>query len=148
MCCRATPRTVPSGWSSSAPAAGSSGGTVSASIASLAANASATFTLVVQVTSGTAPGTVIGNTASVGPVYGDPDPSNNSVSFSTTVGGLTVSVVDAGGTYNGSAFPATAIAVGVDGQTQVAGSFTFAYYVGTDTSGTSLGATAPPERTA
>ena len=77
--------TVPSDWSSStATAAGSSSGTVTAWIASLAANASATFTLVVQVNSGTAVGTVISNSASVGPISGDPTPNNNSISFQTT----------------------------------------------------------------
>ena len=36
-----------------------------------------------------------------------------------------------------------ATAVGVDGTTPVSGSFTYTYYVGGDTSGTSLGSTAP-----
>jgi hypothetical protein len=54
----------------------------------------------------------------------------------------TVSVSDAGGTYNGSPFPASGTAVGVDGKTPVAGSFSYAYYVGSGTSGTSLGSTA------
>src|SRR5206468_3192456 len=48
-----------------------------------------------------------------------------------------VTVADAGGTYSASAFPATGKAVGVDGITLVSGSFTYAYYVGTTTSGTS-----------
>jgi hypothetical protein len=51
-------------------------------------------------------------------------------------------VSDAGGTYNGSAFPATAKAVGVDGKTPVSGSFSYAYYVGSSVSGTPS-ATAP-----
>src|SRR5262249_8465952 len=55
----------------------------------------------------------------------------------------TVSVSDAGGTYNGKPFPASATAVDVDGKTAVSGRFSYAYYVGTGTSGTSLGATAP-----
>jgi uncharacterized repeat protein (TIGR01451 family) len=55
----------------------------------------------------------------------------------------TIKIVNAGGLFNGNPFPATATAVGVDGKTQVLGSFAFAYYVGTGTSGTSLGATAP-----
>jgi uncharacterized repeat protein (TIGR01451 family) len=76
--------TAPSGWSSSAPAVGTSG-TVKAWIASLAANTSATFTLVVQVNSNAAPGTVISNTASVGPLTGDPNPNNNSVAFTVSV---------------------------------------------------------------
>jgi len=54
-----------------------------------------------------------------------------------------VSVTDAGGTYNGNPFPASATAVGLDGKTAVPGSFSYAYHVGNGTSGTSLGATAP-----
>jgi hypothetical protein len=48
-----------------------------------------------------------------------------------------VSVSDAGGIYNGSAFSATGAAVGVDGKTSVSGSFSYAYYVGSSTTGTS-----------
>jgi uncharacterized repeat protein (TIGR01451 family) len=73
---------VPQGWSSSAPAAGSSRGTVSAWTASLAANTSATITLVVQVNSSVALGTVISSSASVGPLGAL---NNNSISFQTTV---------------------------------------------------------------
>jgi uncharacterized repeat protein (TIGR01451 family) len=78
--------TAPGGWSSSAPAAGSSSGTVSAWIGSLAANTAATFTLVLQTSGSLALGTVLSNTASVGPTTGDPNPGNNSVSFQTTIG--------------------------------------------------------------
>ena len=53
----------------------------------------------------------------------------------------TLTVSDAGGVYNLSRFPATGKAVGVHGET-VAGSFTFAYYVGSSASGTPS-ATAP-----
>ncbi|HEY7328508.1 MAG TPA: PxKF domain-containing protein, partial [Gemmataceae bacterium] len=56
----------------------------------------------------------------------------------------TVTVSDAGGTYNGNPFPATGKAVGVDGTTAVSGSFTYAYYAGTSTTGTSS-ATAPTD---
>jgi uncharacterized repeat protein (TIGR01451 family) len=76
---------VPSGWSSSAPSSGSESGTVTAWIASLAAHTSATFTLVVQVNSGTPHGTVISDTASVGPVTGDVKPANNNATFNTSV---------------------------------------------------------------
>ncbi|MHB1426948.1 MAG: choice-of-anchor Q domain-containing protein, partial [Gemmataceae bacterium] len=55
----------------------------------------------------------------------------------------TLTVTDAGGVYNGNPFPATATAVGQDGKTPVADSFSYTYYVGTDTSGANLGATAP-----
>jgi uncharacterized repeat protein (TIGR01451 family) len=75
----------PSGWSSDAPAAGSASGSVSAWIASLSANTSATFTLVVQPSSSATAGTVISDTAFVGPSTGDATPSDNSTSFQTTV---------------------------------------------------------------
>jgi hypothetical protein len=54
-----------------------------------------------------------------------------------------ISVADAGGTYNGTPFPATGTAPATDGTTPVAGNFSYAYYAGTGTAGTSLGATAP-----
>jgi hypothetical protein len=54
-----------------------------------------------------------------------------------------VSVTDAGGTYNGQPYPASATAVGLDGTTAVAGSFDYAFYAGAGTSGPSLGGTAP-----
>ncbi|HEY7310781.1 MAG TPA: choice-of-anchor Q domain-containing protein [Gemmataceae bacterium] len=112
--------TPAAGWSSSAPAAGSSG-TVSAWIASLAGGTSATFTLVIQVNSGTVSDTVIRNTASVGPLADDPNPANNNIAFNTTVtvaqtttsisaptvtygsnGVVTVTVASAGGTPTGN----------------------------------------------
>ncbi len=71
--------TASSGWSSNTPPIGSSG-TVSASIASLPVGATAQFTLVVQVNSGTAGGTIISNTATV-----NPQPPDLSVTFTTTV---------------------------------------------------------------
>jgi uncharacterized repeat protein (TIGR01451 family) len=128
------------GWlpglsSSSAPAVGASG-TVSAwgpwpGFAPF-------YFLVVQVDPNTAPGTVISNTASVGPITGDPTPSDNSISFQTTVQAApTLSVTDAGGAYNGTSFPASATAVGVTGQ-NVSGSFSYTYYAGTSASGTPL----------
>ena len=57
----------------------------------------------------------------------------------TSAQGLTVTD---GGTYDGKPFPATGTATGAGGVT-VAGSFTFTYYVGTGTNGTTLGAAAP-----
>jgi uncharacterized repeat protein (TIGR01451 family) len=77
--------TAPNGWSSSAPAVGSSSGTVSAWAPSLAGNASATFTLVVQVSSNLAADTLISTTASVGPLTDDSNPSNNSVTLNAPV---------------------------------------------------------------
>ncbi len=80
--------TPAAGWSSSAPAAGSGSGTVSAWTASLAHSASATFTLVVQVNSNAATSTNITDTASVGPLTGDPNVSNNSVIVNAPVQSL------------------------------------------------------------
>jgi uncharacterized repeat protein (TIGR01451 family) len=77
--------TAARGWSSSAPLAGSSAGTVTAWISSLAANSSATFTLVVRIPAATTKGTVIRNTASFGPFAEASAPGTNSVSFNTTV---------------------------------------------------------------
>jgi uncharacterized repeat protein (TIGR01451 family) len=78
--------TAPLGWRSSAPPVGSSSGTVIAdTVALIPANSSANFTLVVQVNSGTPAGAVITNTASVGPISGDPNPGNNSVTVNTNV---------------------------------------------------------------
>jgi hypothetical protein len=48
----------------------------------------------------------------------------------------TVTALDAGGTYDGNPFPASATAIGVDGVTPVSGSFAFTYYVGSTVSGT------------
>src|SRR6267142_4459968 len=47
----------------------------------------------------------------------------------------TVTASDAGGTYNGNAFPASATATGVGGAA-VSGSFAYTYYVGASASGT------------
>jgi hypothetical protein len=135
--------TAAAGWASGAPSAGSSSGTVSASVASLPANSSATFTLVVQVAAGTPVGTVIDNTASFGPFDETSNSGTNSASVNTPVlNAPTLQVAD-GGTYDGNPFPATATAVGIDGTTPVAGTFNYAYYAGSGTSGTSLGLTPP-----
>jgi hypothetical protein len=51
---------------------------------------------------------------------------SNSISILLTLR-PTVTVVDAGGTYNGSPFPATGSNVSADGSTAVSGSYTFTY---------------------
>ncbi len=78
--------------------------------------------------------TVVANFTSTDPDYG-----NGSVetTFVISPAAPTVSVTDAGGTSDGSQFPATATAVGVDGLTPVSGSFSFAYYTGSTSDGTS-----------
>ena len=63
------------------------------------------------------------------------------VTFTVSVATPTVVAIDAGGTYNGNLFPATATAKGIGGAT-VNGSFAFRYYVGTSVSG-SGSSTAP-----
>jgi uncharacterized repeat protein (TIGR01451 family) len=68
--------TAPADWTCAAPAPGGTG-TVACTAASLAAQTSATFTLVVQVDCGLANGTEITNTATVVSATLDPDPSNN-----------------------------------------------------------------------
>jgi uncharacterized repeat protein (TIGR01451 family) len=88
---------VPAGWSSSAPPAGSSGGSVTAWIGSLAGNSSATFTLVVRVPDATTVGTVISNAVSLAPVAAASPPGTNSVRFTTPVlAGPTIKI-EAGG---------------------------------------------------
>ncbi len=67
----------PGGWTCNAP----SGGQFTCNgPASMAANTSATFTFVMTVAAGTAPGTTANNTASIGPTANDPNLSNNSAS--------------------------------------------------------------------
>jgi hypothetical protein len=99
-----------------------------------------------------------GNTASGTPLSGPPtnpgtytvvaaftssDPnyiSGGTAQTTFTIGKATptVSVTDAGGTYNGNPFPANGTALGVDGTTPVNGNFTFTYYSGSTASGTPL----------
>jgi hypothetical protein len=69
------------------------------------------------------------------------DAQSAAVTF--TIGKATPNVTtgDAGGTYNGNSFPASATATGVGGAA-VSGSFAFAYYVGSTANGTAS-ATAP-----
>ena len=79
--------TAPSGWTVSTPAVGATG-TVTASIGSLAANTSATFTLVVQVSSSAQGGSTIANTATITTSGVNPTFSR-SATFDTTVAGST-----------------------------------------------------------
>jgi uncharacterized repeat protein (TIGR01451 family) len=89
--------TAAAGWSSSAPPAGSSSGSVTAWINSLAAHSSATFTLVVRILDATTVATVISNSAALAPVAETSPPGTNSVRFNTPVlAGPTIQV-DAGG---------------------------------------------------
>jgi uncharacterized repeat protein (TIGR01451 family) len=75
---------APAGWNPTAPAVGGTG-TVSATIASLAPHASASFSLVLQVNSNAANQSTITNSASVLSTSTDSNSSNNSAGQSVTV---------------------------------------------------------------
>jgi len=71
---------VPGGWGCSVAA-----GTLTCANPTLAAGASATFTVVVNVTTGTASGTVITDTANVSATTPDSNPNNNSATTTVVV---------------------------------------------------------------
>src|SRR6185369_12483700 len=75
--------TSPAGWSCTTPAVGGTG-TVNCTIATLPANGSGSFTLVVNVNAATPNGTIVSNTASVRSID-DPVVGNNSATATTTV---------------------------------------------------------------
>ncbi|HXX45134.1 MAG TPA: C25 family cysteine peptidase [Candidatus Acidoferrales bacterium] len=72
----------PAGWTCNAPVGNQF---ICNGPASMLANTSATFTFVMTVTAGTAPGTVITNTVTIGPTANDPNTANNTASTSSTV---------------------------------------------------------------
>ena len=76
---------APAGWSCLNTAVGATGNVVCTN-ANMAASTAGTFTLVVKVTAGTANGTVITGTVSVGSSAIDPIASNNSAKVTTIVG--------------------------------------------------------------
>jgi uncharacterized repeat protein (TIGR01451 family) len=80
--------TPPAGWSCVTPAIGS-GGTITCTIASLAAGATATFSPVVQVNPTTAAGTTLNCTATISTTSTDSIPSNNTASVSNLVAART-----------------------------------------------------------
>ena len=82
--------TAAPGWSCVTPAVGA-GGTVTCTIATLAAGGSAAFSLTVNVGIAVAGGTVITNTATVSSATADPVPANNAASDADTVIGAPVS---------------------------------------------------------
>jgi len=81
---RFTSLSSPGGWSCSTPAPGANG-TITCSIASLAAASNATFTLTVLIDPGTPVGTAINNTATVTSASPDSSSANNSSTASTVV---------------------------------------------------------------
>ena len=76
---------APAGWSCLTPGGGTTGSVV-CSNANMAALTSGTFTVVVKVNSGTANGTVITDSVSVGSSAIDPVSSNNTATATTVVG--------------------------------------------------------------
>jgi len=74
----------PAGWTCTTPALGATG-TVSCSVATLAAGTSATFDLRVRLNAGTSAGTTLSNTVAVSSATADPDPSNNTDTEPTLV---------------------------------------------------------------
>ncbi len=80
---------TPTGWTCTTPAVGATTGNINCTIASIAANSTAQFPLVVQVVAGTAPGTVISATAKAGPTTNDVSPTNNNSTATTIVAGPT-----------------------------------------------------------
>jgi len=76
--------TAPTGWTVSSPAVGQTGTVTATDSTDLDSGASATFTLVVQAND-TTEGSVISDTASVGPTTWDDNSSNNSVTLSSTM---------------------------------------------------------------
>jgi len=79
--------TTGSGWSMSAPAVGGTGNVVF-SKATVAAGETATFSMVVNVNSGTPNGTTITNSAVGAAVTPDPTPGNNTGTATTTVNAM------------------------------------------------------------
>jgi uncharacterized repeat protein (TIGR01451 family) len=76
---------APAGWSCLSPGVGGTGNVVCTD-ANMPGLTSGTFTVVVKVNSGTANGTVITGTVSVGSSASDPNPANNTATVSTIVG--------------------------------------------------------------
>jgi uncharacterized repeat protein (TIGR01451 family) len=76
---------APAGWSCLTPAVGGTGNVVCTN-ANMPGSTSGTFTFVVKVTAGTANGTVIAGTVSVGSSAIDPNSLNNTAKVSTIVG--------------------------------------------------------------
>ena len=93
---------APSGWASSLPAVGSSGLVSFNNTSALAYGATATITIVAKVRSTTATGTIITNISTVTTTGVDPNPANNTVSVSSTVGTMNPTPVQLSttGTYN------------------------------------------------
>ncbi|MGB2642846.1 MAG: C25 family cysteine peptidase [Candidatus Acidiferrum sp.] len=77
--------TIPAGWACGTLPVVNSTGTISCTAATLAASASSTFSVVVQVNAATPSGTTISDTVTVGETGTDPTPANNTATTTTTV---------------------------------------------------------------
>ena len=77
--------TPPAGWSCTGPGIGLTG-TIVCTTLSMSGGTAANFTIVVKVNNGTANGTLISGTATVGSSVSDPVPANNTATATTTVG--------------------------------------------------------------
>src|SRR5207247_514319 len=88
--------TVPSGWTCTTPAVGSTGA-VTCTAGALASGASVTFTVIVKVDPATPNGTVLSNTATVTSTTADQNAGNNSSTATTTVKGAAKGKVTGGG---------------------------------------------------
>jgi len=76
---------APAGWTCSYPSGGTTGNVVCTDL-NMAGGTAATFSMIVNVNSGTANGTVITGTAAVSSSVSDPNSTNNIASASTVVG--------------------------------------------------------------
>jgi uncharacterized repeat protein (TIGR01451 family) len=74
----------PLGWGCTTPAAGATG-TITCTDATFAPGGTASFPIVVQASATNPPGTVITNTANIGPTASDPNLANNTAMSPTTV---------------------------------------------------------------
>jgi len=87
--------TPPAGWACTTPAVGSTG-TISCTIASFAAGASATATLVAKVAPGVTNGSTISNTAGISSQTGDTNSGNDTATVTATVNYSVPTVGNAG----------------------------------------------------
>ena len=77
---------TPAGWSCNTPVVGATTGTIFCRATTMAAGASSTFPVVLNVLSTDASGTVVSDTATVASATPDSNPSNNSATATTIVG--------------------------------------------------------------
>lgn len=96
--------TPPAGWSCTVPTAGQTG-TITCTVASFAANATATFPIVMNAPSTAPAGTILSGTANIAAATPDPNTGNNNATASVTV--ATSGQADLAVTASGSPNPIT-----------------------------------------